>query len=249
MTAADSSAFDVTVGTASQFLVTPTTSTPNAGSQFSVTLMAEDAGGNTVTTYTGNHTIAWGGAFTSPAGNAPSYPATTASFTTGVSTTTLIATLYAAGSNPLIASATVPSVTGSALINVSALAASRLAWTSVTNSAGTLSGVCSFTCTYTGVSGSGTTFSAKISLTDVYGNPVNNSGSAFNVTVTMSLGTFTGSAIVTIPSGVSQSNSGGDGIVAGEITFVSRTGNWTTDTLSMTNSGGISNNASASFSK
>jgi len=249
LTAADSSAFNITVGTATQFLVTPSTSTPNAGSSFTVTLTAKDAGGNTVTSYTGSHTITWSAATTSPAGNAPSYPTGTVTFSSGVSTTTLNATLFAAGSNTLTASATSPTVTGSATITVNALAASNLAWTSTSNTSGILSGICYFTCAYTGAGGSGTTFKAKISLTDLYGNLVVNSGSAFTVTVAKSAGTFTGSATVTIPNNGSQSNSGGDGTVAGEITFTSRSGNWTTDTLSMTNTGSVATNASASFSK
>ena len=42
--------------------------------------------------------------------------------------------------------------------------------------------------------------------------------------------TFTGSATVTIPAEASTSSRGGDGTVAGELTFTSRSGNWTTDT-------------------
>ncbi len=228
---------------------TPATAT--AGSTISgITLTAEDAAGNTVTTYTGSHNIAWSGATTSPAGNAPSYPTTAVSFTSGTSTTTLTATLFAAGSNTITGSATSPTVTGtSGVINVAALAASHLAWTSESNSGGMLSGLCYFTCTYTSEGGSRPTFKSKISLTDQYGNPVVNSGSAITVTVSASGGgTFTGSAVVTIAHGASQSSSGGDGTVAGEITFTTQNGFWTTDTLSMTNTGSYTN-ASASFSR
>ena len=86
--------------------------TATAGMAFSTTtLTAQDLYGNTVTSYTGAHTITWTGAATSPApsSTAPSYPATAVSFTNGVATTTLTATLYSVtGPNVLTASATSP---------------------------------------------------------------------------------------------------------------------------------------------
>jgi hypothetical protein len=250
LTAADSNAFTVAAGAASKFLVTPSSSTPNAGSAFTVTLTAQDAAGNTDTNYNGNHAVTWSGAATSPSGQAPSYPSpnpTTVNFTNGVSTTTLSATLYAAGANTL--TGTAAAVSGTANLTVAAGAASKLAWVPVSNTHGTLGGLCFFTCSYTSVGGSGTTFKARIRLTDNFGNPVN-AGSAFNVTVTKSAGTFTGSSTVTIPAGGSQSTSGGDATASGEITFNSESGgSWGPDTLGMTNTGGIGGNATASFSK
>ena len=65
--------------------------------------------------------------------------------------------------------------------------------------------------------------------------------------VTNTAGTFTGSPTVTIPNGGSQSNSGGDGTVPGEITFNSRSGQWTTDTITATANPYAS--AAASFTK
>src|SRR4029078_5370610 len=90
----------VSPAAADHFKVTaPATAT--AGTAFNtVTLTAQDAYNNTATGYAdGKHTIAWSGASTSPGGNAPNYPTSTVSFTNGVSTTTLSATLFAAGSN------------------------------------------------------------------------------------------------------------------------------------------------------
>ena len=99
--------------------------TVTAGTAFNtVTLTAQDPYNNTATGYAnGNHAITWSGASTSPGGNAPSYPTSTVSFTNGVSTTTLSATLFAAGSNSLTATATSPSLTGTATINVDPAAA------------------------------------------------------------------------------------------------------------------------------
>ena len=46
-----------------------------AGSQFNETLTAQDAGGNTVTSFTGANCVTFSGPLTSPGGNAPTYPA------------------------------------------------------------------------------------------------------------------------------------------------------------------------------
>lgn len=225
-------------GVATHFLVTTSPSTVNAGTAFTVTLTAQDCNNNTVTTYSGTQTVAWSAAGTSPAGNAPNYPATSVNFTSGVSTSTLSATLYKSGSNTLTAAA--GSVSGSATVTVNALSGTNLAWTSVTTkSPGTLSGTCYFSCTYTAVGNSGMTFGANISLTDAYGNLVNAS-STFTVTVTAVGGKLTGSP-VTISAGSNTSSA---------ISFATDTGSkWTTDTLTMVNTGGVANNATASFSR
>src|SRR5262249_55549343 len=153
-----------------------------AGSTFAVNLKVLDVFGNTATGYSGTHTITWSGGGTSPGGNAPTYPTTAVSFTNGVSTTALNATLYGAGSNTLSASATAPTASGtSGTITVTAAGGSRLAWTSATlTPSATLSGTCYFTCTYTAVS-SGSVFTSRISLTDAYGN-LANATTTFTVT-------------------------------------------------------------------
>jgi hypothetical protein len=244
---ATSTGVTITVGPLVSFGVAAPASVA-AGTAFAVTLTAQDAGGNAVTTYAnGNHAITWSGAATSPKGTPPAYPSGSVNFAGGVSTTTLMATLSAAGANTLTASATSPTLTGSAAITVTALAATNLAWTHTSNVIGNLSGVCSFMCTYTAVTGSGTTFKAKVTLTDLYGNPVNAS-SAISVTVAKSAGTFTNSPTVAIAAGTSESTTGGDGTVAGEITFTTRSGSWSTDTLSMTSIPAFMG-AAASFTK
>src|SRR5262249_50763604 len=151
-------------------------------------------------------------------------------FASGVGTATI--TLTKAETTTL--TATDNPITGtSTSFTVNAGAAARLAWASATgtpgpvsNTAGTLSGgLCLFTCSYTTIGGSGSTFKAKLAVTDVKGNVVSNLGSSLSVTVTRVGGSFTGSATVTIPaSGQALSNSGGDGSVAGEITFTTDSG-------------------------
>jgi hypothetical protein len=221
-----------------------------AGSPFTVTITAQ-FDGSTDTTYTGTKTIAFSGPGIAPDGTTATYPASV-SFSNGVGTTSNI-TLVKAESTTL--TATDGLITGtSASFTVNAGSAARLAWVPVSNTNGTLSGTCMFTCTYTNVGNAGSTFKAKLAITDSRGNVVSTYGSSLSVTVTKtgSDGSFTGSATVTIPaSGQAISNSGGDGATAGEITFVTGSGGgWGPDSL--TAAAGTftgTNAATANFSK
>jgi hypothetical protein len=156
--------------------------------------------------------------------------------------------------------ATQGAITGSSTsFAVNPGAAARLAWASstgtpgpVSNSAGTLTGgLCLFTCSYTGIGGSGSTFKAKLAVTDAKGNVVSGLGSSLSITVAKVGGSFTGSATVTIPaSGQAISSSGGDGSVAGELTFATDSGgSWGPNSLTAA-AGSFtgSNAATASFS-
>jgi hypothetical protein len=62
---------NVTVGPADHFTLTAASSTPTAGAADNLTITAKDAGGNTVTTYTGSHGLTFSGALTSPNETAP----------------------------------------------------------------------------------------------------------------------------------------------------------------------------------
>jgi hypothetical protein len=248
LTSATSGTFNVTVGAASQFVVTPSTVTPVAGTSFTVTLAAADAGGNTVTSYAaGAHTVNWSGATTSPGGNVPTYPATSVSFTNGVSTTTLTTTLFAAGANSLMAGATIPTVTGTTTVTVSALAAAKLAWTHVV-SAGTLSSPCAFTCTATAVGNFGL-FTANVSVTDTYGNTVSNIGTGHTVTVTAaSGGSFTAPTAGT--SVTLTINGSGAADSTATFTFRAQNGSWTSNTFTASTLAGTAYaNATASVTK
>ena len=67
--------------------------TQTAGTQFGVSITALDTWGNTATSYTGNQTLSFSGAGSSPGGNAPKYPTNgVVSFSAGVATATM--TLY-----------------------------------------------------------------------------------------------------------------------------------------------------------
>lgn len=235
--------FTVASASATHFSVTAG-ATQAAGTAFSLTITAQDTSGNTVTVYSGNHTITLtSNASNSPGGATPTLPSGTVSFTSGVATVTGVTLVDVQTARTVTASdGTISGTTAG--ITVSAGAAARLAWTafSPANSG------CFFTCTYTGLGGSGTTFKAKIQLTDAEGNAVT-AASQLTITVGHSGGTFAGSATVTIASGQSTSNGGGDGSVPGEITFKTDTGSWTTDTLSMTSTPTSYTGAAAGFAK
>src|SRR5205807_2708576 len=104
------------------FVVNPSTTTPTAGSSFDRKRAVQGIYDNAATSYTGTKNITWSGLATSPApaSQAPSYPASSVSFSSGASTTALAATAYsAAGPNALTATDT--GHTGSAALTVSPL--------------------------------------------------------------------------------------------------------------------------------
>ena len=214
-TLGNASGLGVTVGpaSASQFAVSAG-ATQAAGSAFTVTsLTAQDAYGNTATGYSGSHTITWSGATTSPGGTAPSYPTQSVSFTNGVSTTPLTATLFAAGSNSLTASASSPAVTGTTTITVKAGTSKGLNYTAQSlTGGGSVNETCntpSTSCTITNLKkNGGGSWIAKVGVIDTWGNPTTAS-SAVTVTLTASLGKgiISPSSVVTIPVGASVSTS------------------------------------------
>ena len=216
LTATDGSAtgtsngITVSVGTASKFVVSAP-ATANAGSSFGgITLTAEDAGNNLVTSYSGTHTITWSGAATSPGGNAPGYPTSSVSFNNGLSTTALSATLFAAGSNTLTATAS--PVVGSTTLTVSAGTAAGLSFANATVDGGSVTVSCtgtvgstSFACTPSSNSITTGKLVANVALIDQYQNRAVNSGSTVTVSLTQSGGSITPSSL-TIANGASTSS-------------------------------------------
>ncbi len=191
----------------------------------------------------GNHTITWSGASTSPNGDAPSYPTSTVSFTSGVSTTTLTATLFAAGSNSLTASASSPSLTGTTTISVSAASATRLAWTHISSTSGTaIPSPCLFTCSYSSF-GNSKSFTANVGVTDNFGNTVNNLGSGHSVSVAFASGnngTITGGSLTISSTGAADSTT--------QFTYTSKSsGNYTDGVAAATSAGTSYTNAIATF--
>jgi hypothetical protein len=128
LTSATSNAFNITVGPIAQFGVSAPASA-TAGIAFNVTLTAQDAGGNTVTSYpSGSHAFAFSGPVTSPGapGTAtpPSYPA---SVTFGAGTGTGIASVILYDAQTVQLTATSAGISGiSSNITVSAAGASKI---------------------------------------------------------------------------------------------------------------------------
>jgi CO/xanthine dehydrogenase Mo-binding subunit len=145
-----------------------------------------------------------------------------------------VMTLYKSGSASIVVTdGTISNGTGLS-VTVSPLAASRLAWTHVTVTAGTVSSPCLFTCTDAGI-GNNKTFTANVSVTDTYGNTVSNVGTGHTVTVsTPTSGSGSGGSFTAPSAGTSvtltiSSTGAADSIQ--QFTFKTQTGQWTSDTL------------------
>ena len=139
-------------------------------------MTAQDLYDNTATSYSnGNHPITWSGPSNSPApaSRAPTLPTSTVSFSGGVSTTSLSATLYDAGSNTLTATDN-SSKTGSATITVAPTSPNQLVYTTQPPA--------------TGTAGSALT-NFKVAIEDTYNNVETTGNTGATDTVTLSLAT------------------------------------------------------------
>jgi hypothetical protein len=177
--------------------------TQTAGTAFSVKVTAQDQFNNTVTGYTGNKTLTWGGTPCSPncpgtapdGTHTPTYPGNPVSFASG--TATVSVTLFKAESPKLgVSDGTKTGV--SATFTVNAGAAARLAWTSVSATSGSATGLCFFTCTWPGL-GRNNTWTASVSVTDTSGNIVSDIGSGHTVSLSTSGGTLSTTSL-TLPA-------------------------------------------------
>ena len=100
-----SNPFNISAAVLTSFSVVPSTTTPTAGSAFSVTITALDQSGNTFPGLTGPQTIVFSGPANSPNGTKPIYPSPV-TFTGGVATATNGVTLYDAQTTTLTATLT-----------------------------------------------------------------------------------------------------------------------------------------------
>jgi hypothetical protein len=209
-----------TSSTATKLILAAETATPAPAAADNLTITAQDAYANTVTTYTGSKSLTFSGASASPNGTAPTVAnssgtatnfgtATAITFTSGVATVSTtkngVMKLYKAQSaNVSVSDGTISSAP--VAITVSPLAASRWGFTGVTLSAGSLSANCVFTCTVTGLGNSGTV-KAKVAVTDAYGNTVSalGTGHSAKVTVTSGSGTISGSPLAIPSTGAAES--------------------------------------------
>jgi len=265
---ADSSPFNVSVGPAARFALAAATTTPTAGAVDNLTITAFDAGDNLVTSYTGAHSLTFGGASASPSGAQPTVTnssgtavafgsATTIAFSSGVASVSgasngAMVLRKAGAATVTVTDGTASSSPGLA-VTVATGAAARLGWTSVAVSAGTLSSPCLFACTVTGIGNNGT-LTAKVSVTDANGNTVSNLGTGHTVTVTTpASGGGSGGAFTAPTAGTSVTltiASTGAADSTASFTFKTQTGTWTSDTLStQTLAGTVYTSASATLTR
>jgi hypothetical protein len=234
--AVNSGAFTVSSAALSSFTLSPSTSTPTAGTAFTVGLTALDQFGNTVTSYTGAQCITFSGPANSPNGTAPTYPArgtcssgSAITFSNGVATGTNVANItLVAATKPATVTLTAtdnPSgKKGASSLTVSAGAAHGLAFTNCAVSTGGLvtcsaSGEASTVSVKKKSSTAGGTWTAKVGLIDQDGNEATASGA---IAATVSFTTVTGksnTASITYSSGTSLAITSGASQSSNTFTF------------------------------
>ncbi len=195
LTSATSAAFNITVGAASQLVLSASTTSPTVGATDNLTLTAQDAGGNTVTTFTGSKSITFSGPANSPKGNAPTVTsssgtavsfgtAETITFSNGIATTgsgQMVMKLYDAQTVSIVANDSADGLSNGSGLSVTAGAASPsvMKWATC---ADVTTGYSSATCASPTLSNARSTLTGYIQLTDSYGN-----ASKPSSTVTISL--------------------------------------------------------------
>jgi hypothetical protein len=205
--------------TATKLLLAAATTTPAAAASDNLTITAQDPYNNVATAYTGSKNLTFSGASASPNGTAPTvvnatgtainFGAVTAiTFTSGVASVAsskngLMKLYKAESANVVVSDGTISSTP--VAVTVSPLSALRWGLTNVKISAGTLAANCVFTCTVTGLGNSGTV-TAKVAVTDTYGNTVSalGTGHAAKVTLTGS-GTISGTPLAIPSTGAAES--------------------------------------------
>jgi hypothetical protein len=214
-------AVTVAAGTASRLSLSASATTPTAGGTSNLTTTAFDPYGNTATTYTGSRNLTFSGASASPNANAPTVvnsagtatafgTATALNFNSGVASVSSskngVMRLYRSGATTIEVSDGTIATTTPLAVTVNTASASRLAFANVSNSAGSLSSTCLFTCSATGLGNSGTV-KANILVTDTYGNTINSIGSGKAVKITSNGGTISGTPLAISSSGPAQTAS------------------------------------------
>jgi len=221
-TLSSTTALAVTVAAAPavEFLLSASSTTMAAAATVNLTTTARDTYANTATSYAGSHDITFSGASASPSATPPTVvnstgtavafgAATALNFTSG-------AAAVSASKNGLMKlnRAEVANITASdgsisspvpLVVTVSPGAATKLAFSNVSISAGVLGSTCLFTCSVTGLGNNGTVI-AKVKVTDSVGNTVSAIGSGHTVTVTATAGaTISGGTLAFPATGAAES--------------------------------------------
>jgi hypothetical protein len=234
----------VTVIVNNSFTVAASPTTVTAGSSTALAVTARKPDGTTNTDFTGSKSMTITGQ-SAANGNAPTPGSTNVTFTNGVGTVAV--TLYKSGSNTVTVTSGNLSGTSNS-VTVNAGAGTKLAWTSVVVTTGTVSNPCLFTCTVTGI-GNNNTFVARVSITDLYGNVVTDFGSAQTITVSTPAG---GGSFTAPTSGTSVTlaiPASGAATSTASFTFKAQNGNWTSNSFTATASPGSLTAASATVTK
>ncbi len=195
------------------FAMTASSTALTANASANLTLGVEDEYGNPQTSYTGAKEITFSGAETSPGGVEPNVidsggtkvpfgTPTELTFTNGVSSvhsgSNGLIRLTKAGTAKVVA--TDGELTTAPLtFTVAVGSAKRVAFTSLTKSAGTLESGCYFACTITGLGSKGTVTS-KVALTDEVGNVLSSQNKTVTVKVTGTSGSSLTATSLTFPS-------------------------------------------------
>jgi hypothetical protein len=245
----------VTPGGAAKFVLASSTATPAAAASFNLTTTAQDAYGNTATTYTGAKSITFSGALASPSGALPTVvnsagtainfgSATALNFTAGVAAVASSKNGYAklnrAGATSITATDGTLTTSTPLALTVNTAAANRVAIAEPLVSAGSIGSPCLFTCAITALGNAGTV-KADVSITDSVGNTITNIGAAKTVTVTVTVtagGTIVGSPL-TVPAA-------GLAIAPTEFTYTAPVSGAFTHTITMASTGYTSATATVS---
>ena len=232
------------IGSMSRLILSAASTTPTAGIADNLTVTAADVGGNTVTSYTGNHNLTFAGASAAPSGATPTVTSRTS--TTGTNFGTAISITFtngisqvSAGANGVMtlfdvqtASITVTDGTFSnsaapLSVSVGGGAAKTFEFTNCSVNGGTATNPCGSSPNVG--SSNGGNLVGSVTVLDTWGNTTTVTSS---LTVTLSLSStthFSGSTSVVITAGQSQS---------GNFTVThTRTSSSDSTTLSTTNSG------------
>jgi hypothetical protein len=241
-----SAALSVTAAAAaaSSFTLAAASATPVAGAADNLTITAFDPYGNTATSYAGTVNLTFSGSSASPNATLPTVSNSTGTaiafgspteitFTAGVakvsSTKNGVMKLSRAGAASIaVSDGTISNPTPLA-VTVSPTTASRLAFSNVVLSAGTLGSTCLFTCAVTGLGNSGTV-TAKVNVTDSFGNTANAVGTGHAVKITGGSGTITGTPLTIATAGPAESTT--------SFTYTSKASGSFSDTLTAATSAG-----------
>jgi hypothetical protein len=237
---------------ASKLVLSASTATPTAATNFNFTTTAQDLYGNAATAYAGAKNITFSGAAASPSGALPTVvnssgaavnfgSPTALTFTAGVaavaSSKNGVGKLNLAGATSVTASDGTLTTPTALVLTVSPGTASKLAMTNLKASAGSVGSPCFFTCAVTSLGNSGAV-KAAVSITDSVGNTITGVGAGKSVTITASGGTLVGSPL-TIPAS-------GSAVSSGEFTYTAPASGNYTNTITAASTGYASATATVS---